>query len=140
MIIITNLPIELQEKIYFMRDTSKCIIIQKYWKRKNVYLKLAEQFIIYILSYKNYRYIGIDLSDKYVSILITFICNNFSINYNSNKSLYIWQDFFYEMEGSYNEFMISFLQYNKNYVKSTSEYIKLKTKLLRSNINMFDQF
>ena len=44
------------------------------------------------------------------------------------------------MEGSYNEFMISFLQYNKNYVKSTSEYIKLKTKLLRSNINMFDQF
>lgn len=138
MININKLPIDLQEKIYFMRDSSKAIIIQKYWKRKNVYLKLAEQFIIYLLTFKNYRYQGIDLSNNYVSILITFICNNFLINYNSNKSLAIWQQFFYEIEESYNEFEISVLQHNENYIKSINEYTKLKTILMRSNINIFD--
>ena len=137
MINITNLPIELQEKIYFMRDSSKAIIIQKYWKRKNVYLNLLEKLIIYLLTYKNYRYIGIDLSDKHVSIIITFICNNFFINYNSNTCMYLWQDFFYEMEDSLNDSLYSVLEHNIYYNTSINEYLKLKTKLMRSNISIF---
>lgn len=137
MIYIDNLPIDLQEKIYYIRDSSKAIIIQKYWKRKNVYINLVEKFIIYILTYKNYRYIGIDLTDKYVAKLIAYICNNFTINYNSNTSLYLWQEFFNEMEGSRSEYIFSFLQTDENYVKSTKEYIKLKTKLMRENISIF---
>lgn len=137
MINIENIPIDLQEKIYFMRDSSKAIIIQKYWKRKNVYINLVKKFIIYLLTFKNYRYVGIDLSDKYVSKLISFICNNFSINYRSNTSVYLWQDFFYEMEGGLSEYIYSFLQDNEYYKLSTSEYLKLKTKLMRANISIF---
>jgi hypothetical protein len=137
MINIKNLPLDLQEKIYFMRDSSKAIIIQKYWKRKNVYINLVEKFIIYLLTFKNYRYVGIDLSDKYVSKLISFICNNFSINYKSNTSAYLWQEFFYEMEGGLSEYIYSFLQDNEYYKLSTSEYLKLKTKLIRANISIF---
>lgn len=137
MINIKNLPFDLQEKIYFMRDSSKAIIIQKYWKRKNVYINLVEKFIIYLLTFKNYRYVGIDLSDKYVSKLISFICNNFSINYKSNTSAYLWQEFFYEMEGGLSEYIYSFLQDNEYYKLSTSEYLKLKTKLMRANISIF---
>nr|UZT28962.1 ubiquitin-protein ligase E3 [Nucleocytoviricota sp.]UZT29106.1 ubiquitin-protein ligase E3 [Nucleocytoviricota sp.] len=137
MINIKNLPLDLQEKIYFMRDSSKAIIIQKYWKRKNVYINLVEKFIIYLLTFKNYRYVGIDLSDKYVSKLISFICNNFSINYKSNTSAYLWQEFFYEMEGGLSEYIYSFLQDNEYYKLSTSEYLKLKTKLMRANISIF---
>ena len=135
---IKNLPIDLEEKIYFMRDSSKAIIIQKYWRRKNVYINLVEKFIIYLLSLltkKNYTYIGIDLSDKYVSKLISFICNNFSINYRSNTSAYLWQEFFYEMEGGLSEYM--YLQDNEYYKLSTSEYLKLKTKLMEANISIF---
>ena len=120
-----------------MRDSSKAIIIQKYWKRKNVYINLVEKFIIYLLTFKNYRYVGIDLSDKYVSKLISFICNNFSINYKSNTSAYLWQEFFYEMEGGLSEYIYSFLQDNEYYKLSTSEYLKLKTKLMRANISIF---
>ena len=137
MININNLPIDLQEKIYYIRDSSKAIIIQKYWKRKNVYINLVEKFIIYLLTYKNYRYIGIDLTDKYVAKLLPFICNNFTINYKSNTSLYLWQEFFYEMEGSFSEYIFSFLQFDENYRKCTNEYIKLKTKLMRENISIF---
>ena len=137
MINIKNLPIDLQEKIYFMRDSSKAIIIQKYWKRKNVYINLVEKFIIYLLTFKNYRYVGIDLSDKYVSKLISFICSNFSINYKSNKSAYLWQEFFYEMEGGLSEYIYSFLQDNDYYKLSTNEYLKLKAKLMRANISIF---
>tara|TARA_B110000027_G_C15877223_1_gene193772 strand:+ start:83 stop:496 length:414 start_codon:yes stop_codon:yes gene_type:complete len=137
MIDINKLPIDLQEKIYYMRDNSKATIIQKYWKRKNVYINLVEKFIIYILTFKNYRYIGIDLTDSYTAKLIPFICNNFRINYNSNTSAYLWQEFFYEMEGSRSEYIFSFLETDENYIKCTKEYMKLKTKLIKENISIF---
>lgn len=136
---IERLPLDLQEKIYFIRDNLKSIIIQKYWRRKYINLKLAEIFIIYILKYNNYKYYGFDITDNYTSKLIIYICNNFKLRLNSNICFYLWRKFFTIMEGSFSEYIFSFLQDNTNYKKSINEYINLKNKLTKLNINIFDE-
>ena len=98
MLDINNFPYDIQDKIYLIYFNKHSTIIQKYWRRKDVYLNLVHQLIIYLICYKSYINQGINIDNLSNLRIINYICNNFSINYKSMQSLYIWEEFIYEMQ------------------------------------------
>ena len=98
MLDITNFPHDIQDKIYLIYFNKHATIIQKYWRRKDVYLNLVHELIIYLVCYKSYIDQGININNLSNLRIINHICNHFSINYKSSQSLYIWEEFIYEMQ------------------------------------------
>lgn len=138
MLDITKFPHDIQDKIYSMYFNKHAIIIQKYWRRKDVYLNLVHELIIYLVCYKSYIDQGINIDNQSNLRIINYICNHFSINYKSSQSLYIWEEFIYQIQLCIrNNQLMNYSTDIKNILFIISAFNSLKNTMKEHNIKKF---
>jgi hypothetical protein len=138
MLDITKFPHDIQDKIYSMYFNKHAIIIQKYWRRKDIYLNLVHELIIYLVCYKSYIDQGINIDNQSNLRIINYICNHFSINYKSSQSLYIWEEFIYQIQLCIrNNQLMNHSTDIKNILFIISAFNSLKNTMKEHNIKKF---
>ena len=101
-------------------------------------MNLVHELIIYLICYKSYIDQGINIDNLSNLKIINYICNNFSINYKSSQSLYIWEEFIYEMELCIrNNQLMNYSTNIKNILFIISSFNILKNTMKQHNIKKF---
>ena len=126
MIDIELFPIDIQLIIYnfkFLNDSHNATIIQKYWKRKQVYNNF--DIILIHLLYKNHNGF-INITNPYIYLILNKLSNHINITINKET---IYYKFCYDIEDSLFEYEF-YHEYFNIFNKSKQAYEKIKLKLL----------